>query len=263
MISTTFCLLNGFNQILFCLPLSLVGFADDLWKVPAKYRYIAQLLIGILIIQKSPLNEYLSNNSNFYLEKFIFLLIILIFTGVVNFINFMDGIDGLITGSFIFIISGAILILNMQIAPLLFALIAFLFFNWSPAKSFMGDSGSLFLGGVYGYILLQCKNLEELAALLLIASPLLIDAFTCLVRRFINHENIFVGHKKHLYQRLNQAGWKHSKISFFYICFILLELISYLTLGITLQIFTTFLIIIVGFYLDINIAIRFKSKFTH
>ena len=74
---------------------------------------------------------------------FIFLLLLIIGTSIINFMNFMDGIDGLVCGCMIVIFS----FMNIEIhylLPIIGTLIGFLFFNWEPSKVFMGDTGSLF-----------------------------------------------------------------------------------------------------------------------
>lgn len=258
LVSIFFCTIKGFNQILFCLPLTLVGLADDFMQLPAKYKYIVQFIVGIIYASQSPLNSYFVDNLNTSFYLFILISLTIGFTGIVNFINFMDGIDGLISGCFIFIILGSTTILNFPLTPIIFSLAAFLIFNWYPAKAFMGDCGSLFLGGIYGLILLKCENFNQLISLLLIASPLLLDAIICLIRRFINNENIFSAHKKHLYQRLNQAGWSHSRVSVLYISLVALEFLSIKLIGVNLALIISLLIICIGIYLERCFASNFN-----
>tara|TARA_A100001388_G_C28664681_1_gene448500 strand:- start:75 stop:950 length:876 start_codon:yes stop_codon:yes gene_type:complete len=258
LISIFFCTIKGFNQILYSIPLTLVGFADDLMQIPASYKYIVQFVVGIIYASQSPLNSYFFDNLSSSLNLLMLISLTIGFTGIVNFINFMDGIDGLIAGCFIFIILGSTSILNLPLTPIIFSLSAFLLFNWHPAKAFMGDSGSLFLGGIFGLILLKCENFNQLISLLLIASPLLLDALICLIRRLINNENIFTAHKKHLYQRLNQAGWTHSKVSILYISLVAIEFISIKLIGINLGLIISMLIICLGIYLEKCFATNFN-----
>ena len=260
LLSSFFCGLQGFNIIINILPLTFIGFADDLLNVKAKYKYFVQLIVGIVLIISSPLKEYLINDVFSLLGIFSILFLLIGFTAIINFVNFMDGIDGLISGCFIFILFGSIYILEIPLLPVIFSIIAFLFFNWSPAKAFMGDSGSLFLGGLYALILLQSRNENELLGLLLLSSPLLIDAIVCIFRRLFNKENIFSAHKKHLYQRLNQAGWSHSNVSFLYIVLVIIEFLSLRLFGLGLEIISTLFIILIGVYLEKFCAKRFNEK---
>jgi len=255
LISTIFIYFLGFPQIIFCIPLSICGFLDDIFYLPAFSKYIVQLIVAYLLFFNSPLEFFISNylGAGFYYISLFFVFIS--FTAIVNAINFMDGLDGLISGSFIFISLGCLLILDLPLYPLTFSLIAFILFNWHPAKVFMGDSGSLFLGGFYGLSIFQCDQLEKLVAILLIGSPLWLDSFICIIRRFFNGDNIFIAHNKHLYQRLYQAGWKHSDVSSLYIIFIIFQIIGYLLNGIPAQIVIFFLIFIMGALLE-----KFSAK---
>tara|TARA_B100000989_G_C19530204_1_gene469227 strand:- start:4436 stop:5395 length:960 start_codon:yes stop_codon:yes gene_type:complete len=260
LLSSLFCVLQGFNIILSILPLSFVGFADDLINLKAKYKYYVQLIVGIIVTLSSPLKEYLINDVYTLFGMLSILILIIGFTAIINFINFMDGIDGLISGCFIFIILGSIHVLEIPLWPVLFSITAFLFFNWSPAKAFMGDSGSLFLGGLYALVLFESKDAKEFLGLLLLSSPLLIDSIVCIFRRFFNKENIFTAHKKHLYQRLNQAGWSHSSVSLLYISLVILQFICLRLFDLRLEIMSTLFILFMGVYLERFCAKRFNNS---
>ena len=91
----------------------------------------------------------------------------------------------------------------------------------------MGDSGSTFLGLLQFYITFSKNEFNSSLILMLTASPLLMDSFTCILRRLKNNENIFSPHKKNLYQRLHQNGMKHSKVSIIYaLCTFILLIFS-------------------------------------
>ena len=75
----------------------------------------------------------------------------------------MDGIDGLVGGSMIFVILSSSIILKYNFLGLISALLAFLYWNWSPSKIFMGDAGSTFLGGFLVTVITQASSLEESA----------------------------------------------------------------------------------------------------
>ena len=129
----------------------------------------------------------------------------------------MDGIDGLVCGSMIIIFS----FLNIDfhyLLPIIGTLIGFLFFNWEPSKVFMGDSGSLFLGSYLATLILSLGSWFAIFKALILCSPILLDASSCLLIRFIKGQNIFSPHKLHLYQRLVSGGLSHSKVSLIYCC---------------------------------------------
>jgi UDP-N-acetylmuramyl pentapeptide phosphotransferase/UDP-N-acetylglucosamine-1-phosphate transferase len=140
-------------------------------------------------------------------------------TAVINFYNFMDGLDGLVAGTTLIQLGFLAFYLNQPLLWLIFAaILGFLYWNWSPAKIFMGDAGSTVLGATIACSLLNNHNdtLQAWSALA-ITLPLLGDAIYTLIRRLIKRENIFKAHRSHLYQRLQQIGWSHAQVSSTYI----------------------------------------------
>jgi UDP-N-acetylmuramyl pentapeptide phosphotransferase/UDP-N-acetylglucosamine-1-phosphate transferase len=97
------------------------------------------------------------------------------------------------------------------------SLLGFLLWNWSPAKVFMGDVGSTFLGAVFAGLVLQASSWPEAFGYLLVATPLLGDACLCVPRRLLAGQRVFEAHSLHLFQRLHQAGWPHARVSLTYI----------------------------------------------
>ena len=95
----------------------------------------------------------------------------------------------------------------------------------------------------------------------MVLSPLLMDSVICIFRRLYYGDNIFKAHKLHLYQRLQQAGWSHSKVTILYGSTFLLAMI-YLLGTYKLLIFSTLIVLAFGIYLDRKKAIKFKEKQT-
>ena len=93
--------------------------------------------------------------------------------------------------------------------------------------------------------------------LILLTSPVLGDAFICIIRRFVKKQNIFEPHKLHLYQRLNQKGWSHSSVSLLYILSTLLISITIFIGNMQLMISSLFFVFIFGFWLDRTKAVPF------
>ena len=252
--------LGDFNPLL-SFPLALIGFWDDLRGSPKILRYIFQLLTVFLLVYNS--NIILILNELFP-RNFIFIptIFLLIFgTAIINFINFMDGIDGIIAGNIILVfISGSLLVANYY---LLFAssLIGFLIWNWNPSKVFMGDVGSTFLGALIVGLLFKTKNLSDSFMILIVASPILLDAFICIVRRIIHNQNVFEAHCSHLYQRLVKAGWSHGSVAILYMIFTTSLLIT-MMLGDVKNMLTVLIIqLFIGFWLDQKVAIPFGDSF--
>ncbi len=210
------CFINFWIPLI-SFPLALIGFLDDKKGIPATFRYLIQISTVIILVFKSQLmKNILILGLNNQIEVFLVILLIFAGTAVINFVNFMDGLDGFLAVNIIIIFCMAIYSGNLVLIPITSALMGFLIWNWSPAKVFMGDVGSTFLGSIYLAITLNTESFKGSFSLVIIAIPLLGDAFICVLRRFINGENIFRPHKLHLYQRLNQAGISHSNVCFIY-----------------------------------------------
>ena len=120
----------------------------------ASWRYCTQLVTALVVVVASPLVVPLF--GHFYLSP----LLLIAVTAVINFTNFMDGMDGLVAGSMVVIVTAAAVQLSApwSIWALIGASLGFLFWNWSPAKVFMGDVGSTFFGAVYSVLVLQASS---------------------------------------------------------------------------------------------------------
>ena len=252
---------NIFDQVnfVFLLPLSLTGFIDDFLNISRFSRLFVQIATSLFIVINSKYTNLIQINDNFIFQ-FIFLAsIIVICTGIINFCNFMDGIDGILSGSFITIYIFSSFLLSESLWGIAGALAGFLLWNWQPSKIFMGDVGSNFLGGTLIWILLNTNTMNDSIGLFFMACPILIDPLICLMRRFITRKNIFEAHNMHLYQRLNKGGLNHKQVSLIYIFSIIFIGISYLIGGFTLEIISFLLILIFGLWLDIKYAKPFSN----
>jgi len=145
--------------------------------------------------------------------------------GLTNAYNFMDGIDGLAAGTAV-VAAGflaAILMLLRQIDPstlattLAAASFGFLLLNLPPARVFMGDVGSQFVGFAFAAIAVLIAR-EDPTGTLIYVVPLLLfhfifDTVFTAIRRWRNGENVTIAHRTHLYQRLTHAGLGHGRAS--------------------------------------------------
>jgi Fuc2NAc and GlcNAc transferase len=227
----------------FCLPLSVVGVIDDYKGLSALIRYFAQFLTSLILILVS------DHQSSIW--QFIFYSILV--TAIINFFNFMDGLDGLLAACSIPIF------LSSSSWSLSGSVLGFSLLNWSPAKIFMGDVGSTYLGAVFAGFAFQQQSERDLFTFLLLAFPLLLDSSTCLLRRIISKQNIFTAHNQHLFQRLNQARWSHAQVSALYSFAVIILVVARKLDNITLML--VFLIgeLLVGIFLDQFIAVKFKT----
>jgi len=185
---------------LICCPLALVGLLDDRFDLPAGWRYAAQVgTAGVLVAMAAV-----------PLPIWALPLVLVAITAVINFTNFMDGLDGLVA------LCGIVLMASVGLWPVAGALLGFLAWNWSPAKVFMGDVGSTWIGAVFAGMVLQQPDPWEAISLLLVGFPLLGDALICVLRRLRAGQPVFQAHRLHLFQRLQRGGWPHAKVTFLY-----------------------------------------------
>ena len=136
-------------------------------------------------------------------------------------------------------------------------LIGFMFWNWSPAKVFMGDVGSTFLGALFSGLALQAPSWSEAFGYLLVATPLLGDACLCVIRRLLDGQRVFQAHRLHLFQRLNQAGWPHAHVSLTYIVTTSLLAVSMHVGGLPWVSCFSVLVLLAGVWLDQRVALPF------
>ncbi len=200
-------------------PLVVIGWVDDRQNVPSRVRYLFQIFTASMAIYYfgSFSQPWLTDWGAFGSISAIGLTLIA-FTAIINFYNFMDGLDGLIAGcSFVQVAFLAVYLQQPMLWLLAAALLGFLYWNWSPAKIFMGDSGSTFLGAVVAISLLPVADPVIAWSALTITLPLVADAIYTLICRLRDQENIFQAHRRHLYQRLHQSGLSHATVASLYI----------------------------------------------
>lgn len=211
--------------IIGALILVIAGIIDDKKVLSPWTKLIAQIIAALIVIISGTRIEYINNplggalpslggfiNFNLAVSYLISLVWIV---GIINVINFLDGLDGLAAGvSFfgaisIFFISllltvyqPATAILSIILAG---AILGFLPYNFNPAKIFMGDSGSLFLG--YGLAILSIISGAKMATALLVLGFPIVDGLWVVARRVARKESPFLPDKTHLHHRLLGAGF--------------------------------------------------------
>jgi len=156
-------------------------------------------------------------------------------TSLTNLFNFIDGVDGL-AASLVVVYSAGIAAVSFtthhqfegaMALVVLAACLGFLWFNFPPAKLFMGDVGSLTLGFVLSVLAIRLSVTGNqhvpLAFFLILYSSTLFDTTYTLLRRALRGEEFWKAHRTHLYERLAAFGWPHLKVTLFYVA---LSLIS-------------------------------------
>ncbi|RKD22079.1 undecaprenyl-phosphate alpha-N-acetylglucosaminyl 1-phosphate transferase [Ammoniphilus oxalaticus] len=203
----------------------ITGAIDDRYQISPKAKLLGQI-IAATIVMVGGLRVELFNLPFDGQINFSWLLSIPItmlwVVGVTNAVNLIDGLDGLAAG-----VSG-IALLAMSVMAfmmantlailfgviLLGAVIGFLFFNFHPAKIFMGDTGSLFLG--FNLAALSVLGFKQVALMAFIVPILILgvplsDTFYAIVRRWLHKEPIFQPDKNHLHHCLLSMGYSHRK----------------------------------------------------
>ena len=205
-----------------------VSWLDDLRSLPNRVRFAAHALGAILAVLafgysrvvSIPLVTPLDLGWVGLVATFVWIV------GLTNAYNFMDGVDGIAGGQAVVAgLAWSILgwLSDQPLVGILGLLLAasslgFLGHNWPPARIFMGDVGSAFLGYTFAVLpVIAAQHNPRLA----LAGPLLVwpfvfdTAFTFL-RRLRNRENVFAAHRSHLYQRLVIAGYSHRTVTLLY-----------------------------------------------
>lgn len=258
-ISSSICFtILGQYEFLYLSLLSLICFFDDIKPINIKFKFFSQLITVFILFYNSNIKSNLFQFNSFYLDILFLFILILLGCTIINFSNFIDGIDGLLCSVMIIILLFSSTVISSSIVPLIGAIIGFLIWNWSPAKIFLGDVGSNHLGGYFVYIIFNTNSIIGSLNLILLCSPILFDCTLCIIRRFLKKENIFKAHSLHLFQRLVKAGWKHSEVSIIYVLLVLLIGLSWIIGGlkweIIISVFTLFCLI----FLDKFYAEEFK-----
>lgn len=248
------------NHILILMPLLIISFIDDFKPLNSLSRILVHFFTSTLIVLNSNLFEKLTFSNGFIESTIIFVFLVIASTAIINFFNFSDGIDGIVASSASIYLIFIGLILSPIFLIIGLSLIIFLIFNWSPAKLFMGDVGSTFIGSIVSIAFLTQNNFLSSFSLLLMISPILMDPFFCVIRRLLNKQNIFIAHKSHLYQRLHQGGWKHSDISLLFSAATFILCSSFIFLGRPYGILAVFLTFFIGIYLEIRHAVPFINS---
>jgi len=190
-----------------------VGIWDDVSDVSPKIKFIFIFFATLLLY----MNDFaiLSLGTYFGHEMIIPSWLVFIFTffaiaGYTNALNLMDGLDGLAASISVVMLLTFLAIglehhdeILISISSFfIVTLLAFLLFNWHPAKVFMGDSGSLTLGIVIVILTIQAVNYITPASVLFIIALPLLDTFIVMTRRIQRHQSIFVADKNHMHHFL-------------------------------------------------------------
>jgi UDP-N-acetylmuramyl pentapeptide phosphotransferase/UDP-N-acetylglucosamine-1-phosphate transferase len=191
---------------------AIVGLVDDVRTMPVLPRLLLQAAAVAAIVLAAPADLHIVPVIPLWLERALLLVAGLWF---VNLVNFMDGLD-LMTVAEVVPITAAIVLLGwlgevpaiptITAATLCGAMLGFALFNRPVARVFLGDVGSLPIGLLLGWCLLQLAWHQHVAAALLLPLYYLADATLTLLRRIARREPFWAAHRTHFYQRATDNG---------------------------------------------------------
>lgn len=197
------------------LLVALIGWLDDVISIEPIWRATVHVLAAIWAVYWL--------GGLFSLGIAGYLLTVIGIVWCINLYNFMDGIDGLagVEGVFISLCAAlALSLLGISGMGLLCFLLAgviagFLVWNWPPAKIFMGDVGSGYLGYVFSVLAITTANLNILPLVfwITISAIFLCDATFTTLYRMYKGERWYEAHRKHAYQQLVQYGGDHKTVT--------------------------------------------------
>jgi len=225
-----------------------VSLADDRWRLPVRFRFGAHTVGALILLAGGGwIREVdLPGGVVWSLGWAGLPLTFVWIAGLTNAYNFMDGIDGLAAGQAV-IAAVAMAWLSqvwgadqvaLAMAILASSVLGFLSHNWPPAKIFMGDVGSAFLGFSFaGWAVLSSNtpsNKLPFVAWAVLLAPFLFDTGVTLISRVVRGQRWYEAHREHFYQRLIRQGWSHKAVTSLYLgvaTFLGLVMIAYYGYG--------------------------------
>jgi UDP-N-acetylmuramyl pentapeptide phosphotransferase/UDP-N-acetylglucosamine-1-phosphate transferase len=210
------------------LAVAAVSLYDDLYGLSSGARLTAHVMAAAAVALVSPLSSVaVPLLGTVELGALAVPLTIIWLVGLTNAYNFMDGIDGIAGGQGL--VAGMCLAVAGSAtgaapvattgAVIAAACLGFLVHNWYPARIFMGDVGSAYLGFSIGSLTCLAGSHHHAFPVVVIWAlwPFLYDTVFTFLRRARRRENLFMAHRSHLYQRLVTSGLRHDVVAGLYI----------------------------------------------
>ena len=207
-----------------CFFVASIGWIDDHQHIPANWRALLYGIAAVLAVYF--LNESDDFQSVFHQLPFAIVssfLIVIWIVWMTNLYNFMDGTDALVAIQTICtsLLVGLLFWLQGQygLATVCFVIAAsscgFLFWNWPPAKIFMGDVGSCSLGFCFGVLVVigEIQGSVPFTVFFILLSIFICDTTLTLLMRVFANEKWYQAHKSHAYQRWVQMGASHKRLA--------------------------------------------------
>ena len=202
----------------------LLGLIDDIYNLNAKFKLFIQVAIATLVYLLGVQINELPIAGGIDLGIFSYPITLLWIVGISNAVNFIDGVDGL-AGSVVTVNAITLAIIAVTMTPsnpisaligfiLAGSMLAFLTFNFNPAKIFMGDSGALFSGFLLATIsitgVMKAATLAIIVPFVVLAVPIM-DITYASLRRILKGKSPFVADSEHIHHKLLHAGFSQKK----------------------------------------------------
>ena len=218
----------------------VMGLADDAYNTKPWLKLFVQIACGLVLIFGSLKFE---NEQNFIIKIFEtdvlnLLMTILWIIGIMNSINMLDNMDGITAITTIFILITTLFFIGFEngfehfdflvIIGVLASLVSFLFYNWTPAKIYMGDSGSQFLGllvAILGikyfwnsstYLSNEMLPSKQIMMVILVFILPIVDTTSVFINRISRRQSPFIGGKDHTTHHLSFLGFNNTQIIFIF-----------------------------------------------
>jgi len=201
---------------------TLLGFIDDVYDIFASLKFLIQsILAGWVVFW---LDGGVLATVEWVPVWLSWLLTLFLLVWMMNLYNFMDGVDGMAASVAVFVSIALIVVLliagEFSSLVLLFSLLAtsctgFLFYNWPPASIFMGDSGSVFLGYLFGALIIKTTMTGDISiwTWIVVFGYFFADANLTILLRILLVKKWYHAHKSHAYQNLARVLKSHVKVT--------------------------------------------------
>lgn len=214
--------------------IAIMGVIDDCKNLPAKLKFVIQIIAALVVVFAGDIKidvftnpNFLSDNPYWVLPEWLSVTLTVIWiVFITNAVNFIDGLDGLAAGVSA-IVSISLVFISIRVGEYSIAILGialmgscfgFLPFNFNPAKIFMGDTGSTFLGFMLATLSIQ--GVFKSYAVISFAVPLLIlglplfDALFAMIRRILRGQSPMTADRGHLHHRLVDMGFSQKQTVF-------------------------------------------------
>lgn len=206
------------------LVIAALGFLDDHGHVAARWRLLGHFIAAVwALIWLGGLPPVAMFGSVLDIGWLGHVLAVFYLVWLLNLYNFMDGIDGIasveavcvcLSAALVYALSGFYELIWLPLL-LVAAVLGFLFWNFPPARIFMGDAGSGFLGIILGVLSLQAAWISSqfLWSWLILLGVFIVDATVTLIRRLVRGDKVYEAHRSHAYQFASRRYGRHLPVT--------------------------------------------------